>query len=193
MVPRGALWLVAGLLLPGRWVLAEVQGDCVDTNQVKDCGEAGRGERTFVMIKPDGVQRGLVGEVLGRLERKGLQLEGIKMVQAGRGLVESHYIEHKDRPFFDSLVSYVTSGPVVAMVWRGEAAVRTVRRLLGSTDPLEAAGGTIRGDLALSKVMNLCHASDSAESAAREVGLWFQPEELVEWRPALAAWTHSGD
>ena len=180
--------LVLTLLLPLTWAGAEVEGECVTTNEVSDCKIS---ETTFVMIKPDGVQRGLVGELVGRLEREGLQVVAMQLLQPTRELVEQHYQEHKERPFFPKLVDYVSSGPVLAMVWQGREAVRVVRGLLGATDPSKALAGTIRGDLALSKTMNLVHASDSVEAASRESQLWLEAKRL-KWKPALQNWVDDG-
>ncbi len=142
------------------------------------------------MVKPDGVQRGLVGEVISRLERKGLQPVAIKMMQVERELAERHYAEHRGKPFYESLVAYITSGPVVAMVWEGENAVAVCRALIGATNPQGAAPGTIRGDLALSVEKNLVHGSDSPESARREIGLFFTEGELCRYRSALEDWLY---
>ncbi|HEX9696602.1 MAG TPA: nucleoside-diphosphate kinase [Actinomycetota bacterium] len=130
-------------------------------------------ERTFVMVKPDGVRRGLVGEVVGRLERKTLGIIGMKLFTIDKELAETHYGEHVDRPFFRELVSFITSGPVVAMCVEGEEAVSVCRTLMGATDPKQAAPGTIRGDLGLAIGENIVHGSDSPESAKRELGLFF--------------------
>lgn len=130
-------------------------------------------QSTFVMVKPDGVRRGLVGEVIGRLERKGLTLEAMRMLTIDRALAETHYAEHVDRPFFADLVEFITSGPVVAMRWGGESAVSVARTLMGDTNPVEAAPGTIRGDFGLEITQNIVHGSDSPASAARELGLFF--------------------
>lgn len=145
-------------------------------------------ERTFVMVKPDGVQRGLVGEVIGRLERKGLRLVGLKILQVDQALAERHYAAHLDKPFFPGLVGFITSGPAVAMVWEGKGAVAVVRALMGATDPAAAAPGTIRGDLALDIGRNVVHGSDSPESAEREIALFFRPEELCSYRRAVESW-----
>lgn len=136
-------------------------------------------ERTFVMVKPDGVERGLAGEVIRRLEAKGLRLVAMKLLRVGRELAEEHYAAHRERPFFGELVGFITSGPAVAMVWEGKGAVAVVRLLMGATDPAAAAPGTIRGDLALDIGRNVVHGSDSPEAAAREISLFFRPEELV--------------
>lgn len=147
-------------------------------------------ERTFIAIKPDGVQRGLIGEILGRFERKGLQVVGLKMVQAPTATVESHYAEHKGRPFFGELVSFFTSGPVVIVALQGRKAIASARTQIGKTRPEESAAGTIRGDLAVDTPRNVIHGSDSSESAARELDLWFAAGELVDWQPALAPWLY---
>lgn len=136
-------------------------------------------ERTFIMVKPNGVADGLVGEIVARFERRGLVLRGMKLLRIDRELAERHYAEHAGKPFFDDLVSFITSGPVVAMVWEGREAVTVARTMMGVTDPVEAAPGTIRGDLALSKEENVVHGSDGLESAAREIGLFFAQTELV--------------
>jgi len=130
-------------------------------------------EHTYVMIKPDGVRRGLVGEVLGRLERKGLRLEQIRGLTIDEELANRHYAEHADKPFFGELIAFITSGPVVATEWSGESAVSVVRSLVGATDPAQADPGTLRGDLGLAVTENLVHASDSVDSAKRELELFF--------------------
>lgn len=130
-------------------------------------------ENTFIMIKPDGVERGLVGEVIARLERKGLRLEKIRGLQIDEALAGVHYGEHTEKPFFGDLVAFITSGPVVAMEWSGESAVSVARTLMGSTDPKQAAPGTIRGDFGLIVTYNIVHGSDSVESAERELALFF--------------------
>ena len=130
-------------------------------------------ERTFVMVKPDGVERGLVGEIVSRLERKGFVLEAVRSLVIDDHLAQRHYAEHREKPFFSDLVTFITEGRVVAMVWSGEEAVSVVRSLIGATDPRQADPGTIRGDLALDLTRNLIHGSDSAESAARELSLFF--------------------
>ncbi|HOA36193.1 MAG TPA: nucleoside-diphosphate kinase [Bacillota bacterium] len=147
-------------------------------------------ERTFVMVKPDGVQRKLVGEVITRLEKKGLQPVAIKMMQMEPELAARHYGEHRGKPFYESLISFITSGPVVAMVWEGDNAVAVARSLIGATNPQEAAPGTIRGDLALFTGNNLVHGSDSLESARREIGLFFNEAELCSYRSVLDEWIY---
>jgi len=136
-------------------------------------------ERTFVMIKPDGIERRLVGEIIGRLERKGLRLVGIKMVQPSIELAERHYAVHKGKSFYEPLLKFITSGPVVAMVWEGPDAIDLVRLLMGATRPQEALPGTIRGDFATDVQCNLVHGSDSTQTAATEIAIWFAPEELL--------------
>lgn len=136
-------------------------------------------ERTLVMVKPDGVKRRLVGEVIRRLEDKGLRLVGLKLLVMSVDLAREHYEAHVGKPFFPELISYITSGPVVAMVWEGPGAVTQVRNLMGPTNPAEAPPGTIRGDYALDITANIVHGSDSPESAAREIQLFFRPTELL--------------
>lgn len=130
-------------------------------------------EDTFVMVKPDGVQRALVGEVIGRYERKGLMLTSMSMLTIGNEMAKAHYAEHEEKPFFDELVTFITSGPVVAMVWSGESAVSVSRSLIGATNPADAVPGTIRGDLGLQLSQNIVHGSDSLDSAQREIGIFF--------------------
>ena len=145
-------------------------------------------EKTFVLVKPDGVQRGLVGEVISRLERRGLRLIGAKFMHVSRDLAQKHYAIHEGKPFYDGLIRYITSAPVMAMVWEGPAAVAAVRQTMGSTKPTEAAPGTVRHDLALEVGRNLTHASDSAPNGEAEVALWFSPDELVTWTRASDPW-----
>ena len=145
-------------------------------------------ERTFVAIKPDGVQRGLISEILGRFETKGFKLVGLKQLVPSKELAEQHYGVHKDRPFFSSLVDFITSGPVVAMVWEGDGVIASARKLIGATKPLEAEPGTIRGDLAVNIGRNVIHGSDGSDTAVFEINLWFQENELVKWTPSDQAW-----
>ncbi len=147
-------------------------------------------ERTFVMVKPDGVQRGFIGEIVSRIERKGLKIVGMKMLSIDEGVAERHYAEHREKPFFRSLVDYITSGPVVAMVVEGRDAVSVVRRLVGKTDPAEADPGTIRGDLAMDIGRNVVHASDSHESARREIGIFFSRDEIIDYRKFDEGWVY---
>jgi nucleoside-diphosphate kinase len=145
-------------------------------------------QQTLILLKPDAVQRRLVGELLSRFERKGLRLAGLKLIQAPRELAEKHYAVHKGKPFYESLLTFLTSGPTVAMVWEGREAVAVGRSLMGMTDGAKAPPGTIRGDYALSVQNNLVHGSDSPENAALEVGLWFTPVELVKFDIVDGKW-----
>jgi nucleoside-diphosphate kinase len=142
------------------------------------------------MIKPDGVQRGLVGEVVSRFERKGFTLVGMKLMSVSRELAEQHYDVHKDKPFFTGLVEFITSSPVVAMVWEGENVVTSARTLIGATNPISSAPGTIRGDYGITIERNLIHGSDAIETAQREIALWFQDAELTSWEPATKGWLY---
>jgi nucleoside-diphosphate kinase len=145
-------------------------------------------ERTLVLVKPDGVQRGLIGEIIGRLERRGLRLVGAKFMQVSQELAETHYAIHKGKPFYDGLIAYITSAPVMAMVWEGPDAIVAVRQTMGATRPTEAAPGSVRHDFGLEVGRNLTHASDSVENGVSESALWFSDEELVSWSRALDPW-----
>ncbi len=136
-------------------------------------------ERSLILIKPDAMQRGLAGEILGRIERRGLKLRAGKLIHVGRELGETHYAEHREKPFFGELVDFITSGPTLALVVDGEGAIAALRTTIGATNPAEATPGSIRGDLALAMPDNLVHGSDSPESAEREIALWFTDDELV--------------
>lgn len=145
-------------------------------------------ERTLVLVKPDGVQRGLMGEVVSRLERRGLKLVAAKFISVSLELAETHYAIHEGKEFYDSLISYITSAPVLAMVWEGPNAIKAVRQTMGSTRPTEAAPGSIRQDFALEVGRNLTHASDTPENGLKEISLWFKPEELVTWSRENDRW-----
>ena len=145
-------------------------------------------EQTLVLVKPDGVQRGLIGEVISRLERRGLNLVAMKLMQVDEALARQHYGEHVDRPFFPGLVSFITSGPIVAMVWEAESAIEIVRQTLGATNPVNSAPGTIRGDLGINIGRNLVHGSDGPESARREVSLFFKPGEILGYSRSTDSW-----
>jgi nucleoside-diphosphate kinase len=145
-------------------------------------------EKTLVLVKPDGVQRGLIGEVISRLERRGLRLVAAKFMSVSQALAEEHYDIHKGKPFYDGLIKYITSAPVMAMVWEGPKAVAAVRQTMGSTRPTEAAPGTLRHDFALEVGRNLTHASDSPENGEKEVNLWFRPGEIVSWGREIDRW-----
>ena len=147
-------------------------------------------ERTFIMIKPDGVQRGLVGEIIKRFETKGFTLVGLKQLPVSRELAEKHYAVHKERPFFAGLVDFITSAPVVAMVWEGEGVVASARKLIGATNPLSAEPGTIRGDFGVSIGRNIIHGSDAIETAQTEIALWFDDNDLVSWQPTITPWLY---
>jgi nucleoside-diphosphate kinase len=147
-------------------------------------------ERTFLMVKPDGVQRSLIGEIVSRFEKKGFKLVGAKLMQIPTELAETHYGEHKERPFFGELVEFITSGPVFAMVWEGENVIATARQMMGSTNPKDAAPGTIRGDFGLTVGKNVIHGSDSPESAEREINLFFKKEELVDYTKLINNWIY---
>ncbi len=147
-------------------------------------------ERTFVMIKPDAVQRGFIGEIVNRLERRGLKLSAMKFMQVTRDLAHKHYAEHEGKPFYEKLIGFITSGPVVAMVWEGEGAVGLVRGMMGATDPQKSAPGTIRADFGMTMGRNIVHGSDSLESARREIGLWFDDREVVDWNRGAEKWIY---
>ncbi len=149
-------------------------------------------QRTLILLKPDCVQRRLVGALLKRFEQKGLRLAAMKLVRADRGLAEKHYAVHKGKPFYESLVQFITSGPTVALVLEGRDAVAVARALMGPTDGAKAPPATIRGDYAISTQNNLVHGSDSPENAAAEIALWFRPQELIDYSPVDAAWVAGG-
>ena len=145
-------------------------------------------EQTFVMIKPDGVQRSLVGAIVSRMEGKGFQLKAMKLMIISRELARIHYAEHEDKGFFNDLVEFITSGPVVAMVWEGEGVIASMRLLMGQTNPAQAAPGTIRGDLAVKVDQNIIHGSDSPAAAQREIELFFSPAEILDYQRSLDKW-----
>ncbi|MFO0936748.1 MAG: nucleoside-diphosphate kinase [Gemmataceae bacterium] len=145
-------------------------------------------QRTLILLKPDAVQRRLIGELTSRFERKGLRLVGLKLLQCPKETAEKHYGVHKGKPFYDSLLSFLTSGPTVAMVWEGREAVTACRNIMGLTDGVKAPLGTIRGDFAISIQNNLVHGSDSPENATAEIALWFKPDELVNYQLCDSAW-----
>lgn len=145
-------------------------------------------EKTFLMVKPDGVQRNLIGEIVARFEKKGFQLCGAKLMNISRDLAEEHYGEHKERPFFGELVDFITSGPVFAMVWQGENVIATARKMMGATNPQDADTGTIRGDFGIQVGMNIIHGSDSPESAEREINLFFNNDEIIDYEKTIATW-----
>ena len=145
-------------------------------------------ERTLVLIKPDGVQRNLIGTIIGRLESRGLQLTAAKFIQVTESLAREHYKVHQGKPFYEGLIRYITSAPVMAMVWEGPEAIRAVRQTMGATNPLQAEPGSIRHDYSIMMSRNLTHASDSPESAESEISLWFTPSEIVNWQRDAENW-----
>jgi nucleoside-diphosphate kinase len=145
-------------------------------------------EKTLVLVKPDGVQRGLIGEVISRLERRGLRLVAAKFLQISRSMAERHYAVHRGKPFYDGLIDYITSGPVMAMVWEGPNAIAAVRQTMGATRPIEAEPGSFRHDFGLEVGRNLTHASDSIPTATEEIELWFDSDEFVEWTRDIDRW-----
>lgn len=148
--------------------------------------------RTLILVKPDGVQRGLIGKIVDRFEARGLKLIAMKMMQMSGDLAAKHYAEHEGKAFYEKLVAYITSGPVVAMVWEGNDAVNVARATIGATKPVEATSGTIRGDFGLDVGRNLVHGSDSEKSAGREIDLFFDAEEFVDWQRDGERWIVEG-
>ncbi|KAI6173144.1 Nucleoside diphosphate kinase [Aphelenchoides besseyi] len=163
---------------------------CSKLDDDYNCSEMSTTERTFIAIKPDGVQRGLVAKIIGRFEDRGYKLVALKMTQPSKEHLEVHYQDLKDKPFFGGLVTYMGSGPIVAMVWEGLDAVKTGRTILGTTNPLQSAPGTIRGDFCLQTGRNICHGSDSVESANREIKHWFSDNELHNYESAFKSWLY---
>jgi len=145
-------------------------------------------ERTLVLVKPDGVQRGLIGEIIQRLERRGLRLVAAKFTLVDRALAEKHYAVHDGKPFYAGLIDYITSSPVMAMIWEGPSAILAVRQTMGATRPTEAAAGSVRHDFGLEVGRNLTHASDSSETAGHEISLWFHAHEIVKWSREIDRW-----
>lgn len=150
----------------------------------------GNAERTFIMIKPDGVQRGIIGEVINRFEKKGFKLVAMKFMQATEELLKDHYKDLSTKPFYPGLCKYVSSGPVCAMVWQGKNAVKTGRFMLGETNPADSKPGTIRGDLCIDIGRNIIHGSDSVDSAEKEIALWFSEDEIVDWKSMAESWIY---
>ncbi len=147
-------------------------------------------ERSLVLVKPDGVQRGLIGEIISRLENRGLRLVAAKFLQVSQELAKEHYAVHAGKPFYDPLIAFITSSPVMAMVWTGPDAIVAIRQMMGKTRGTEADPGTIRADYGLQNRKNLTHASDSPENAEVEIALWFKPEELVDWKRCTEDWNY---
>jgi len=147
-------------------------------------------ERTLIILKPDAVQRGLCGQIIDRFEKKGLQIVGLKFMTIAQSLAETHYSPHKGKPFYDGLVKFMTSSPVIVIALSGKDAITIARKMMGATFGSKAEPGTIRGDFGVSNSFNLIHGSDSPESAKKELGLFFKPEELLEWKPAIQTWVY---
>ncbi|CAD6501356.1 BgTH12-01608 [Blumeria graminis f. sp. triticale] len=147
-------------------------------------------ERTFIAVKPDGVQRGLIGHIISRFEARGFKLVGIKLVSANEQKLKEHYQDLSDKPFFSGLITYMGSGPICAMIWEGRDAVKTGRTILGATNPLASLPGTIRGDYALDVGRNVCHGSDSVENAQKEISIWFSEGEIQSWKSAQNDWVY---
>merc|ERR1712141_319636 len=177
-------------------LLAITESQKVPCDDTKDILEenptkmAGNRERTFIMLKPDAVQRGLVGEIIKRFEAKGFKLVAMKMMHASEELLKEHYADLSSKGFFPGLVKYMNSGPVVPMVWEGLNVVKTGRVMLGETNPAASAPGTIRGDFSIQVGRNMCHGSDAVESANKEIALWFKDEELIKWDPVTMGWVY---
>merc|ERR1712142_1131779 len=184
-----SLTLVLSLLAltASQKVPCDVTKDILEENPTK---MAGNRERTFIMLKPDAVQRGLVGEIIKRFEQKGFKLVAMKMMHASEELLKEHYADLSSKAFFPGLVKYMNSGPVVPMVWEGLNVVKTGRVMLGETNPAASAPGTIRGDFCIQVGRNICHGSDAVESAKNEIALWFKDEELVKWDPITLSWVY---
>merc|ERR1719479_520717 len=164
--------------------------DCDSSTSSLTLNMSGNRERTFIMLKPDAVHRGLIGEIVKRFEQKGFKLVAMKMMHASKELLEEHYADLSKKPFFPGLVKYMNSGPVVPMVWEGLNVVKTGRVMLGETNPAASAPGTIRGDYCIQVGRNICHGSDAVESAKKEIALWFKEEELVKWDPVSLSWVY---
>ena len=147
-------------------------------------------EKTFLMVKPDGVERQVIGDIMDRFERRGFQMRGAKLMNVSRELAEKHYAEHSERPFFGELVDFITSGPVFAMVWEGESVISLARIMIGATKPSESQPGTIRGDFGLTVGKNIIHGSDSPESAEREINLFFDESEVLDYDLSNSAWIY---
>jgi nucleoside-diphosphate kinase len=167
------------------------KGEKKEEKKAGIAGVAGtKTERTFIAVKPDGVQRGLVGEIIGRFEKRGYKLVGLKMLWPSKEKAEGHYEEHRGKGFFPGLVNFFASGPIVGMVWEGQNAIAVGRAMLGATKPEQSAPGTIRGDFAVVMGRNVCHGSDGPQSAAREIAYWFAPSEVCDWTPSNTEWVY---
>ncbi|KAL9648582.1 hypothetical protein ABK040_012240 [Willaertia magna] len=183
-------YLITGLAVIGTTYMFS-RPVTIFANDVPTTGIAGtKHERTFMAIKPDAVQRGNIGEIIGRMEKKGFKLVGLKLVQPSKQLIEAHYADLSGRPFFNGLVEYMTGKPVVAMVWEGKGVVAYSRVMIGATNPLASAPGTIRGDLAIDVGINTIHGSDSTQTAEQEISLWFKPDEIANYNMDIAKWIY---
>ncbi|KAJ1265627.1 hypothetical protein BS78_08G091100 [Paspalum vaginatum] len=182
--PRGRLALGLSAAAPGSR-RAAARARAVSRGIVASSSEV---EQSYIMIKPDGVQRGLVGEIISRFEKKGFVLKGLKLFQCPKDLAQEHYKDLKEKPFFPKLIDYITSGPVVCMAWEGDGVVASARKLIGATNPLQAEPGTIRGDLAVQTGRNVVHGSDSPDNGKREIALWFKEGELCQWESVQTPW-----
>jgi len=151
---------------------------------------AGNQERTFIMVKPDGVQRGLVGDIMKRFEQRGFKLVAMKFMQGSKEHLQQHYIDLKNKPFYNGLCDFMSSGPVVPMVWEGKNAANAGRMMMGETNPQASLPGSIRGDFCIDLGRNIIHGSDSPESAEKEIALWFKPEELVQWKSTIQGFVY---
>ncbi|XP_071389415.1 nucleoside diphosphate kinase 3 isoform X1 [Centroberyx affinis] len=170
--------------------LHELEDLIIKHARIEDSGWTGVNERTFIAVKPDGVQRKLVGEIMRRFEKKGFKLVGLKLVQASEDLLREHYWHLSGKPFFSGLIHYMSSGPVVAMVWQGLDVVKIARKMLGETNPVDSLPGTIRGDYCVEVSRNVVHGSDSVESAQKEISLWFRQNELHCWEDSSSQWIY---
>ncbi|XP_042637056.1 nucleoside diphosphate kinase B [Orycteropus afer afer] len=190
------VWEGLNVVKTGRVMLGETNPADSKPGTIRGdfCIQVGRtmanSERTFIAIKPDGVQRGLVGDIIKRFEQKGFRLVAMKLVQASEEHLKQHYIDLKDRPFFPGLVKYMNSGPIVAMVWEGLNVVKTGRVMLGETNPADSKPGTIRGDFCIQVGRNIVHGSDSVKSAEKEISLWFKPDELIDYKSCACDWIY---
>merc|ERR1712241_13731 len=176
-----------GILAPGQKQISKKSSSSLSTSGQK---MSANNERTFIMLKPDAVHRGLVGDIIKRFEQKGFKLVAMKFMHADEELLKKHYADLSSKPFFPGLVKYMSSGPVVPMVWEGLNVVKTGRVMLGETNPADSAPGTIRGDFCIQVGRNICHGSDGVESAKKEIALWFKDEELVKWDPVSETWIY---
>ncbi|KAJ8768529.1 hypothetical protein K2173_022629 [Erythroxylum novogranatense] len=180
--PSSFQWITGALAIPAAAYMLQEQE-----------AHAAEMERTFIAIKPDGVQRGLIAEIISRFERKGFKLVGIKVVVPTKEFAQKHYHDLKERPFFNGLCEFLSSGPVIAMVWEGEGVIHYGRKLIGATDPQKSEPGTIRGDLAVVVGRNIIHGSDGPETAKDEISLWFKPEELVSYTSNAEKWLYGNN